>query len=168
MDVTHSPIVFKVVYGDPYPTHRLSENVSSAPDTTNVEVRKIVFTSTPDFKQLYDKLLMIENEKYYNKDNSTSNLSRVDFRIRYIDEDDDIISIACNDDLHNAIQGKVKSLIITVERYLIFTDSLPISNYLILTFILGHQQYSNICKHYSSRASAKSFHICKNVNRILV
>ena len=116
MDVTHSPIVFKVVYGDPYPKRHLSENVSSAQDTTNLEVRKIVFTSTPDFKQLCDKLLMVEHEKYYNKDHSTSTLSRVDFRIRYIDEDEDIISIACNDDLHNAIQGKVKSLIITMER----------------------------------------------------
>ena len=119
MDVTHSPIVFKVVYGDPYPKRHLSENVSSAQDTTNLEVRKIVFTSTPDFKQLCDKLLMVEHEKYYNKDHSTSTLSRVDFRIRYIDEDEDIISIACNDDLHNAIQGKVKSLIITVERYFV-------------------------------------------------
>ena len=110
MDVTNTQIVFKVVYGDPYLKYRLSENVSSAQDTTNLEVRKIIFTSMPDFKQLCDKLFMVENEKYYNKDNSTSTLSRVDFRIRYIDEDEDIISIACNDDLHNAIQGKVKYL----------------------------------------------------------
>ena len=116
MDVTPSPIVFKVVYGNPCHKHHLSENVSSGPGATSLEVRKIVFTSTPDFKQLCDKLLMVENEKYYNKDNSTSTLSRVDFRIRYIDEDEDIISIACNDDLHNAIQGKVKSLIITEKK----------------------------------------------------
>ena len=117
MDATNTQIVFKVVYGDPYPKRHLSENVSSAPDTTNLEVRKIVFTSTPDFKQLYDKLLIVENEKYHNKDNSTSTLSRVDFRIRYIDEDEDVISIACNHDLHNAIQGKVESLIINMDRY---------------------------------------------------
>ena len=130
MDVTHSPMVFKVVYGDPYPKHRLSENVSSAPGATSLEVRKIVFTSTPDFKQLYDKLLMVENEKYYNKDNSTSNLSRGDFRIRYIDEDEDIISIACDDDLHNAIQGKVNSLIFTVVSYLLIVMGIfPVSNY---------------------------------------
>ena len=114
MDTSKSQIVFKVVYGDPTPKRHFPENVSLGPDTTDLEVRKIVFTSTPDFKQLYDKLLMVENEKYYNKDNSTSTLSRVDFRIRYIDEDDDIISIACNDDLHNAIQGKVKYLNITM------------------------------------------------------
>ena len=119
MDISKSQIVFKVVYGDPTPKRRFPENVSSGPDTTELEVRKIVFTSTPDFKQLYDKLLMVENEKYYNKDISTSTLSRVDFQIRYIDEDEDIISIACNDDLHNAIQGKVKSLIITMERYFV-------------------------------------------------
>ena len=130
MDVTNSQIVFKVVYGDPYPKCRLSENVSSAPDATTLEVRKIVFTSTPDFKQLCDKLLKVENEKYYNKDNSTSSLSRIDFRIRYIDEDEDIISIACNDDLYNAIQGKVKSLIITMERY----------------FVLKHYGYSSDIK----------------------
>ena len=124
MDVTHSPIVFKVVYGDPNPKHRLSDNVSSAPDATSLEVRKIVFTSTPDFKQLCDKLLMVENEKYYNKDNSTSTLSRVDFRIRYIDEDEDIISIACNDDLHNAIQGKVKSLFASMEMYFVLNNVL--------------------------------------------
>ena len=145
MDVTHSPIVFKVVYGDPYPKCRLSENVSSAPDTTNLEVRKIVFTTTPDFKQLCDKLLMVENQKYCNKDNSISTLSRVDFRIRYIDEDEDIISIACDDDLHNAIQGKVKSCIITMERYFllkqIVTATFPVSNCLSLTFVLGNQQY---------------------------
>ena len=119
MDVPNSQVVFKVVYGDPYPKRHLSENVSSAQYTANLEVRKIVFTTTPDFKQLCDKLLMVENEKYYNKDISTSTLSRVDFQIRYIDEDEDIISIACNDDLHNAIQGKVKSLIITMERYFV-------------------------------------------------
>ena len=131
MDISKSQIVFKVVYGDPTPKRRFPENVSSGPDTTELEVRKIVFTSTPDFKQLYDKLLMVENEKYYNKDNSTSNLSRGDFRIRYIDEDEDIISIACDDDLHNAIQGKVNSLIFTVVSYflLIVMGIFPVSNY---------------------------------------
>ena len=123
MDISKSQIVFKVVYGDPTPKRRFPENVSSGPDTTELEVRKIVFTSTPDFKQLYDKLLMVENEKYYNIDNSTSNLSRGDFRIRYIDEDEDIISIACDDDLHNAIQGKVNSLIFTVVSYLLGINS---------------------------------------------
>ena len=116
MDISKSQIVFKVVYGDPTPKRRFPEH----PDTADLEVRKIVFTSTPDFKQLFNKLLMVENEKYYNKDNSTSTLSRVDFRIRYIDEDEDIISIACNDDLHNAIQGKVKSLFASMEMYFVF------------------------------------------------
>ena len=114
MEISRQPIVFKVVYGDPTPKRRFPENVSSGPDTTELEVRKIVFASTPDFKQLYDKLLMVENEKYYNKDNSTSNLSRIDFRIRYIDEDEDFICIACNDDLHTAIQGMVYSLILSI------------------------------------------------------
>ena len=165
MNISTSQIVFKVVYGDPTPKRRFPENVSPGPDTTDLEVRKIVFTSTPDFKQLYDKLLMVENEKYYNKDNSTSNLSRGDFRIRYIDEDEDIISIACDDDLYNAIQGKVNSLIFTVVSYfLIVMGIFPVSNYLSLTFVLGHQQYSNICKHYYSRVPAKSFNICENVN----
>ena len=141
MDVPNSQVVFKVVYGDPYPKRHLSENVSSAQYTANLEVRKIVFTTTPDFKQLCDKLLMVENEKYYNKDISTSTLSRVDFQIRYIDEDEDIISIACNDDLHNAIQEKVKFLITTMERYSIVTGTFPVSNYLSLTFVLGNQQY---------------------------
>ena len=134
MDVTNTQIVFKVVYGDPYPKYRLSENVSSAQDTTNLEVRKIIFTSMPDFKQLCDKLLMVENEKYHNKDNSTSTLSRVDFRIRYIDEDEDIISIACNDDLHNAIQGKVDYLIINMDRYFVLKQPAQ-----ILRILCRHQ-----------------------------
>ena len=136
MDTSKSQIVFKVVYGDPTPKRHFPENVSLGPDTTDLEVRKIVFTSTPDFKQLFNKLLMVENEKYYNKDNSTSNLSRGDFRIRYIDEDEDIISIACDDDLHNAIQGRVNSLIFTVVNYFLrqLTGIFPVSNYLSLTF----------------------------------
>ena len=114
MEISRQPIVFKVVYGDPSPRNRSSDNGSLSPDTNTFEVRKIVFTSVPDFKQLVDKLWTIENEKCYNKEKLTSTLSQVDFRIRYIDEDEDFICIACNDDLHTAIQGMVNSLILGI------------------------------------------------------
>ena len=99
---TSEPIVFKVFYED-----ESTEN-ASATESKVKEVRKIVFANTPDFKQLYDRLVKIESEKRCNTENENTPSLPKYVRIKYIDEDGDRISIACNDDLKNVIIEKVK------------------------------------------------------------
>ena len=67
-----------------------------------------MFANTPDFKQLYDRLVKIESEKRCNTENENTPSLPKYVRIKYIDEDGDRISIACNDDLKNVIVEKVK------------------------------------------------------------
>ena len=95
------PIVFKVFY----------EELAPSPNNQNVkEVRKLVFSNLPNFKQLYDRLVRIELEKqsaYHENVDSSSNLAPKNVRIEYIDEEGDRISIACNDDLQYLVEEKV-------------------------------------------------------------
>lgn len=95
------PIVFKVFY----------EGLAPCPNDQHVkEVRKLVFSNLPNFKQLYDRLVRIELEKqsaYRENVDSLSNIFPKNVRIEYIDEEGDRISIACNDDLQYLVEEKV-------------------------------------------------------------
>ena len=102
---TSEPIVFKVFYEDDS-SDGSSENASVTEPKTK-EVRKIVFANIPDYKQLYDRLVKIESEKRYNTENENTQTLLQYVRIKYIDEDGDRISIACDDDLKNVIEEKV-------------------------------------------------------------
>ena len=100
------PIVFKVFYEEEVSNCSTASGVKGKSD----EVRKIVFASTPNFGQLHDRLLRIEDEKYNNKENIGSVLLPKYVRIKYIDEDGDRISIACDADLENVIEEKVRKI----------------------------------------------------------
>ena len=102
---TSEPIVFKVFYEDESSNGSFEKASVSEPKTK--EVRKIIFASTPDFKQLYDRLIKIESEKRYNTETENTPTLLKYVRIKYIDEDGDRISIACDDDLKNVIEEKV-------------------------------------------------------------
>ena len=58
------PIVFKVFYE--VESSDVSIENSSVTELKAKEIRKVVFAYTPNFKQLYDRLVKIENEKRYN------------------------------------------------------------------------------------------------------
>ena len=115
-ELRDEPIVFKVFYEE--------DNVSSCSDKNSLnktepskvkEVRKLVFSNHPNFKQLYDRLVKIEHEKQNPcRENIDAALSIFpqNVRIEYIDEDGDRISIACNDDLHNLVNEKVSAVIL--------------------------------------------------------
>ena len=119
------PIVFKVFY----------EGLAPSPNDQHIkEVRKLVFSNLPNFKQLYDRLVRIELEKqsaYRENVDSSSNLSPKNVRIEYIDEEGDRISIACNDDLQYLVEEKVchclDILIKTMYESRIYILSLSIS-----------------------------------------
>ena len=104
------PIVFKVFY----------EGLVPCPNDQNVkEVRKLVFSNLPNFKQLYDRLVRIELEKqsaYRENVDSSSNLSPKNVRIEYIDEEGDRISIACNDDLQYLVEEKVCHCLVILTK----------------------------------------------------
>ena len=97
------PIVFKIFYEEEPSKYLTVSGAEGNPD----EVRKIIFADTPNFHQLHDRLLRIENEKCNNKENIGSVLLPKYIRIKYIDEDGDRISIACDEDLKNVIEEKV-------------------------------------------------------------
>ena len=104
------PIVFKVFY----------EGLVPCPNDQNVkEVRKLVFSNLPNFKQLYDRLVRIELEKqsvYRENVDSSSNLAPDNVRIEYIDEEGDRISIACNDDLQYLVEEKVCHCLVILTK----------------------------------------------------
>ena len=112
---TSEPIVFKVFYEDETPDVSIENALAKEPKSK--EVRKIVFDNAPDFKQLHDRLLKIESEKLCNTENENTPFLPKYVRIKYIDEDGDRISIACDDDLHNVIEEKVR-IINSTRKYI--------------------------------------------------
>ena len=98
------PVVFKVFYEEPIPSS------SDRNQQTGGEVRKLVFSNLPNFRQLYDRLVRVEQEKQNacsdSIDSSSLPISK-NIRMAYIDEDGDRISIACNDDLQILVNEKV-------------------------------------------------------------
>ena len=63
-DLVEEPIVFKVFYEEDDASSSSDKNSSNNIDPSRVkEVRKLVFSNLPNFKQLYDRLVRIENEK---------------------------------------------------------------------------------------------------------
>ena len=103
-ELKEEPVVFKVFYEEPIPSS------SDHNQQIGKEVRKLVFSNLPNFRQLYDRLVRIEQEKQNacgdNVDSSSIPILK-NIRMAYIDEDGDRISIACNDDLQILVNEKV-------------------------------------------------------------
>lgn len=123
-DLEEEPIVFKVFYEEDNASSSSGKNSYINIDPTRVkEVRKLVFSNHPNFKQLYDRLVRIEHEKQTPCreiiDSSLSTFPQ-NIRIEYIDEDGDRISIACNDDLQNLVNEKVSSEHLTKQILAIY------------------------------------------------
>ena len=106
---SEEPIVFKVFY------EGQTSCLSGQNGKNTKEVRKLVFSNLPNFKQLYERLVKIEQEKHNpTRENNVSplHLTPKNIRIEYIDDEGDRITIACNDDLQYLVEEKVRYLLV--------------------------------------------------------
>lgn len=105
-------ITFKVFYDED--TVICPDKNTSKGEAESNEVRKIVFTTKPDFKQLYDRVLnwssKSEREKHSIIENDGCSLLPKCVRIKYLDEDGDKITVGCDEDLQSLIEEKVRVL----------------------------------------------------------